>query len=732
MNANVPLSKEVEVVAMRPVPMSAMGKNCRFLSGFAVLLVLVLVMLWAGAFSCQAGSFVWTNSSGGTWSDSNSWSPNSVPSTGDDAFITNNGTYDVSLDTSVTVDSLTIGGTNGTQTFHTGASTLNVNEFCTVNTNGAFDLEGGAFSGPGSLTVSGVFTWTGGVLASGGPETAVSVTPTGLMVLSEGLDTLDGSLTNAGTMELINANLEMQGTCYDSSGMLVNLAGGVVDFQGDVGVLSLCGTEAITNFGTVVKTGGFGVSTISSPFYNAGVLDVESGAINLASTYSLTNGRVNIGIGSLDGYGVLELSGNPALLGGTLSATLTGDYQPIATNVFPVVTYESAIGGFARTNLPYIDAWGTNYGPTDFSLIVSNARPLYPSVPTQSVEEFSTLSVTANATDADVPAQMLTYSLTTAPTGMTINPSTGAISWTPAQTQSPSTNVVTVSVTDNGTPPLATNTTFKVVVVEQNRPPIWPVIGTVTVNEASLLTVNVAAQDTNIHATIIGYGLLKAPAGLSISSNGVVTWTPNPSQSPSTNTIITIVTNSDPLDTVNPTLTSMMRFTVVVFAPTLAPIPDYSVSVGQTLTFTNIAADNDATRTLTFALLNGPESATLDSATGVFAWQPASSFAGTFNPVTIQVSDNNVPPLSATQSFTVAVNTLSTQPALGAVRFSGGQFQFDVNGPAGAVYVIEATASLGAAEWTVVQTITPTAVPFTFVDTNSPGTGRFYRVELGQ
>ncbi len=627
-------------------------------------------MLTLGVTSSHAGTFIWMNPKGGAWSDPASWSPNSVPSTGDDAFITNSGTYDVTLDTSPTVKSLTIGGINGAQTFHTGTSTLSVNEFCTVNTNGAFDLEDGAFSGPGTLTVGGVFTWTGGVLANGGPETTVSVTPTGLMVLSEGLDTLYGALTNAGTIELINGNLQMLGTCYDSSGMLINLRGGVIDFQGDVGVLSLCGTEAMTNFGTVIKSGGFGVSTISAPFYNAGLLDVESGTISLASTFSLTNGTVNIGISSLYDYGVLQLAGDPAQLAGSLNATLKGDYQPIATNIFPVVTYNSAVGGFTRTNLPYIDAWQTNYGASDFSLVVLNARPMIASVPGQSIDEFSTFSLNVSATDADQPPQTLTYSLVTAPPGMTIEPGTGAVTWTPAQTQSPSTNIVTVSVTDNGTPPLSTNTTFSVVVVERNLPPVWPPVGMITVNDASLLTVIVAARDTNIHAMITGYGLLQAPVGASINSKGVVTWKPGPAQSPSTNTFITVVTNNDPFDLVNPSLTSTNSFTVVVFAPSLAPIPDYTIYVGQTLMVTNIAADNDPTRTLTFALTDGPASAIVGAANGVFAWRPGASYAGTTNAVTLRVNDNNVPPLSATQSFTIVVNNLSSPVALGTARYS--------------------------------------------------------------
>jgi hypothetical protein len=289
---------------------------------------------------------------------------------------------------------------------------------------------------------------------------------------------------------------------------------------------------------------------------------------------------------------------------------------------------------------------------------------------------------------------------------------------------------VTVTVTDNGTPPLSASTSFQAMVVEVNVAPVWPASVAQTVNESTLLTVNNAATEPNIHATITGYGLINPPAGAAISASGIVTWTPSQTQSPSTNTITTVVTNSDPLDTVNPNLTATNSLTVIVFAPTLAPISNYTVNAGQTLTFTNTATDNDPTRTLTFSLARGPTSASVGSANGVFVWRPGTAYAGTTNTLTMRVADNSVPSLSASQSFTVDVNNLSSPLTLEAARFSGGQFQVQVSGPVGPDYLIEATAALPAAQWTNLQTVTPWTTPFTFTDTNSALTDRFYRVKL--
>ena len=501
-------------------------KRCR--SGWGIALGMAMWLL--STLSSHATAIVWTNLSSGNWSEATNWSPNLVPSTNDDALITNGGTYDVSLDSSATINSLTVGGSNGVQTLHTGVSVLTVNNATDISTNGAFDLEGGSFYGPGPMLISGSFLWTGGYLG-GGPGATVSVAPSGVMSLVGQFYTLYGIITNAGSILITSGSLAMSGACFNNNGMLINLPGALVQLESDANIQALCGSEAVTNFGTVVKYGA-PVSPIAAPFYNYGLLDVEGGTVSLASTYSLTNGTMNFGISDLYDYGSVALSGNPAQLAGSITASLDGAYQPIAPNTFPVVTFNSSSGGFTHTNLPYLDAWATNYSAAAFSLVVLNARPMISPILTQMVDETSNLSFYAIATDADQPPQTLAFSLSNAPAGMTIGTNSGLISWTPTQEQSPSTNVVTVFVTDNGTPLLSTNTSFQVVVVEVNEAPLLPLIGLQTVNDLALLTVTNTAAESNIHATITGYSLMNPPAGAVISSKGVITWTPNRSQGP--------------------------------------------------------------------------------------------------------------------------------------------------------------------------------------------------------
>ncbi len=101
-------------------------------------------------------------------------------------------------------------------------------------------------------------------------------------------------------------------------------------------------------------------------------------------------------------------------------------------------------------------------------------------------------------------------------------------------------------------------------IASNNIQPVLPNISTQTVYELNLLTVTNTATEPSPYATTLGYGLISPPAGMSISTSGIITWTPAQNQSPSTNTITTVVTNSDPFDLVNPQLTQTNSFTVIV------------------------------------------------------------------------------------------------------------------------------------------------------------------------
>ena len=83
--------------------------------------------------------------------------------------------------------------------------------------------------------------------------------------------------------------------------------------------------------------------------------------------------------------------------------------------------------------------------------------------------------------------------------------------------------------------------------------------------------------------------------------------------------------------------------------PTLLPIANQTVNVGQTVAFTASATDTDSPpQTLTFALLAGETNSTLNTSSGAFSFRPLLTQANSTNNFVLKVSDNGTPPLSAT------------------------------------------------------------------------------------
>jgi hypothetical protein len=100
----------------------------------------------------------------------------------------------------------------------------------------------------------------------------------------------------------------------------------------------------------------------------------------------------------------------------------------------------------------------------------SNTPPTLATNANVSIVAGTTLLVTSTATDSNLPAQTLTFSLLASPSGMSINSTNGILVWRPTMAQSPSTNRVIVQVTDDGTPPMSATQSFQVTVTGPATP----------------------------------------------------------------------------------------------------------------------------------------------------------------------------------------------------------------------------------------------------------------------
>ncbi|MFO1476561.1 MAG: cellulase family glycosylhydrolase [Verrucomicrobiota bacterium] len=163
--------------------------------------------------------------------------------------------------------------------------------------------------------------------------------------------------------------------------------------------------------------------------------------------------------------------------------------------------------------------------------------------------------------------------------------------------------------------------------------------------------------------------------------------------------------------------------------PTLQPVPDQVVNVGQTVAFTAAATDADQPpQTLTYGLQTSTTNATLDAGSGAFSFRPLVTQANSTNRFTLTVSDNGTPSMSATQTFAVLVNPLAA-PGISNSSAGNGQFSFAISGQNGPDYAVETSTDL--LQWSIAFITNSPAVPFTWTDTNSATAQRFYRVKLG-
>jgi hypothetical protein len=212
-----------------------------------------------------------------------------------------------------------------------------------------------------------------------------------------------------------------------------------------------------------------------------------------------------------------------------------------------------------------------------------------------------------------------------------------------------------------------------VTVNEVNLAPTLPAQGNRTINELTSLSVTNTATDSDLPANTFTYLLVSSPTGASISTNGVITWTPTEAQGPGSYTITTIVTDSNPQAINEKQLSATNSFTVMVNevnqAPTLPAQINRTINELATLSVTNSASDADIpSNPLSYQLVNAPTGATIGE-DGVITWIPSEAQGpGTYTITTIVTDSSpqaaNEQQLSATNSFTVTVSEVNLPPSL--------------------------------------------------------------------
>lgn len=111
----------------------------------------------------------------------------------------------------------------------------------------------------------------------------------------------------------------------------------------------------------------------------------------------------------------------------------------------------------------------------------SNSPPVLASIGNRTVHAGATVTFTNSATDTDIPANILAYSLDPgAPADAGIDPVTGVFTWTTTNAPPNTTNAITVRVTDDGTPRLSDAKTFTTTILPK------PTIQTISVSKTNV------------------------------------------------------------------------------------------------------------------------------------------------------------------------------------------------------------------------------------------------------
>jgi hypothetical protein len=265
------------------------------------LVVLAVAVLLGAQPRIAAGGMKMFGGGTGSWTDDGQWQPPGEPQAGDDVVISGGS---VELDADTEIATLT--------------------------------LSGGTLTGTGTLTVSGLITWTAGTMSGTGTTVAIAGMALGgsgkfldrrTVLLAGGTATMDASHSSI--------NMENGATFTNQSLFTLSNDGGLTTSQGffDAG-----GSGAFNNQGTLRKltTGNSGASRFGGvAFNNSGTVEVQAGGLALAgggthvgATFTATTpGVVDFDGGThmLDAACILNGTGTVDFSGGT--TTHPGTYQ---------------------------------------------------------------------------------------------------------------------------------------------------------------------------------------------------------------------------------------------------------------------------------------------------------------------------------------------------------------------------------------------------------------------
>lgn len=284
---------------------------------------------------------------------------------------------------------------------------------------------------------------------------------------------------------------------------------------------------------------------------------------------------------------------------------------------------------------------------------IDNLPPIIQSEPIETATEDVEYIYDIEAFDFN--NDILTYQLSSYPTGMTINSSSGLISWVPTNDQVGDHPVIALVADGNGGIDMQN---YILTVLNANDAPIITSTPTLTATEDTKYNYDVEAYDIDV-GDELNCSLIICPDDMVIDvDSGMISWIPTNEQVGKNYVTVKV---SDKYDGV-----ATQAFTIIVTnvndPPTITSTAITTAIEDSTYMYDVQAVDIDPTKdVLTFSLNKFPTDMVIDPAAGEITWNPTNDQVG-LNNVAVVVSDGNGG--SDTQSFSIDVTNMNDPPTI--------------------------------------------------------------------
>jgi len=319
---------------------------------------------------------------------------------------------------------------------------------------------------------------------------------------------------------------------------------------------------------------------------------------------------------------VLSYQLTTAPLGMSIDATGAIIWTPTETGFYNVVVkVEDSLGGYATQSFEIaVLTTLTNAAPEISSLPITSAY----------LENRYEYQIVASDIDGDA----LVYSVVTGPQGLSVDPYAGLVSWVPQSNQLGA-HEVSLKASDGRGGSLLQTYTLTILPVSNNQAPI---ISTTPITLATpAVSYNYQLIATDNDGDALSYTLDSAPAGMTISPTGLVSWAPTLGQASLNTVAISVNDGRGGITTQSYTLAlDDGSGAVGNGAPLITSAPIVETAPLINYAYQVVALDAEA-GALSYTLTQSPTSMRI-SASGLISWLPLEADIGLHN-VALQVSD---------------------------------------------------------------------------------------------